>query len=580
MRPGRLRWWVLGGLVVFLVVVGVSADRLWVTAHRARAALEQARQAISRVHADLDAGRDATVDMRTAQHEAAIARSETHSVVWAATSWLPPVHVVRRLTEVVDDLTTQVLPPVVEYGPKIEPSKLRVSGHRFDLKPLKQAAPSIIAANTEFTAVRDAVAGLPRAWIAPINNSRHELESELNSYSQSLDYAARLATVGPSLLGGYGKRRYFVGIQNNAETRSTGGLVAAYAIVTADHGRIRVVERGNDSRLRVARHGVRGLGYHYYHLYSRASTRHWTTSNISPNFPTVARIWAKLWQAQGGKHIDGAFGIDPIALSSILGVIGPVTVGSPPTTFTSENFNQYIEAGQYSRFQIDQTTARKDFASDLAGAVIHRLLSGAGSTKDLITTLNDTINTGHLQLWSRHHSEQKGISGTPLAGELSSTTGPFAAATFNNSVGDKLDYYLKRQLSYAAQGCAAGRSATISLKLLNTAPRHGLPEYVRVRTDLGPGHIESVPDEPLNVRIYASHGDLLTGATLDGHPIKMSRSGLERGHPVFATPITLHPGVPRTLVLHLTEPSMFGAATTKVQPMRIPQTTNLAVPSC
>lgn len=573
----RRRWpWIVVAVVLLLVAVAGWLD---VTAHRARTALLNERLAISRVRADLVAGRDATADMRAAQHDADHAYSLTHDPVWASTAWLRPVSVVRQLTGIASSLSHQVLPPLVKIGPTVEPSKLRTGPHRLNLAPLEAAAPTLKAMDQRLSATRAKLASVPDGWFGSIKAGREKLSTQLASLQGSLDDAARFARVGPSMLGADGPRRYFVGIQNNAETKATGGLVAAYAIVTVNHGRVSVTERGNDTQLLEASQPVTGLGHDYYRQYGRGSTRHWTTSNISPNFPTVARIWSTLWQAQSGQHIDGAFAVDPVALSGMLSAIGPVKVAGYSQTFSGTNLATFIEAGEYRAFQGANAAQRKPFVSEVAGAVLDRLLSGAGSTSRLVDVLGRAAGAGHLQLWSARPEEEAGISGTPLAGELPVTTGPFAAVTFNDGVGSKLDYYLKRQLTYQASGCAANRDATITVGMTNTAPRTGLPRYVRIRNHNGQFHVEKVPDERLSVRVYASDGATLTRATFAGKSVTMTQRS-ERGHPVFERTVTLHPGQPRDLVLHLREPAMTGPASTKVQPMFRAQQTRLDVPAC
>jgi hypothetical protein len=211
--------------------------------------------------------------------------------------------------------------------------------------------------------------------------------------------------------------------------------------------------------------------------------------------------------------------------------------------------------------------------------VLVKLLSGSGSTSRLVDALGAAAGAGHLQIWSAHPDEETGILGTPLAGELPVTTGPFAAVTFNDVVGSKLDYYLQRQVTYQASGCAANRDATITVRMVNTAPRTGLPRYVRIHNVNGQFHVEAVPNERLAVRVYASHGAVLTSATFAGHSVTMKHRS-EKGHPVFERSVTLHPGQPAELVLHLHEPAMHGGATTKVQPMFRLQHTQLDVPDC
>ena len=83
---------------------------------------------------------------------------------------------------------------------------------------------------------------------------------------------------------------------------------------------------------------------------------------------------------------------------------------------------------------------------------------------------------------------------------------------------------------------------------------------------------------PASARIGLGDGTLLR-ATLDGHVVAVGAT-LERGHPVFLVPVLLHPGVSRTIVLNLSEPTAPGAATTRVQPLARPQVTDFDVPRC
>lgn len=578
--------------ILVIVAVLLVAAALWIVFHAldAGARLDAVRDDIARVRADLVSGQDPSADLRQAEADARAAKNETHDPVWFAAAWLPPIKTIRGLSSAADELASGALPSVVSVGTTIEPAKLRIAPNRIALPPLRKAVPALTAADTALARARDEVAGLPGGW-GLLGDLRAKVLGELTSLTGSIDDAARFARAGPAMLGGNGLRRYFVGIENNAESRATGGLVAAYAIVTADHGRIHVVRRGNDSQLKSfilprPKPAV-ALGQEYDAVYGNyLPAQRWITSNLSPNFPDAATIWAHLWQAQSGQHIDGAFGVDPQALAAMLGATGPVAVAGYPGVYNGGNLAPFIEAKEYVAFagasQAAQN-ARKDFVSKVAATVLHKLLSGSGDAAAITTALGQSAGGGHLALWSAHPGEQVQISGTPLAGELPATRSPFGSVSVDSATGTKLDYYLDRTLTYSAGSCSADyRDSTITVTLANNAPRHGLPPYVLLRGDIDHGRksrVEKVPQNRLFVFIHATGGAALLRGTIDGKAAQFSQ-GIERNHAVFGIEVTLNPGAPRTITLSLSEPTASGAATTQVQPMARPQRTRIAVPTC
>ncbi|HVW81482.1 MAG TPA: DUF4012 domain-containing protein [Mycobacteriales bacterium] len=569
-----------------IVVVLVLAAALWILIHAldATGRLADAREDIQRIQADLLAGRSAEADMLAAQHDALAAHSDTHDFVWGAASWLPPVKTVRGITTALDTLATGALPDVVRVGSRLSPSALRIAPNQIAIKPLVAAAPTMRDAAAAAILARTEIQSLPSGWIGLISSARNKVLSELTSLAGSVDDVARFATAAPTMLGEHGMRRYFVGIQNNAESRATGGLVAAYAIVTADHGRIRVVDHGNDQKLQSfqAAEPVVDLGSQYDHEYGNYQpAQHWITSNVSPHFPYAADIWAHLWEAQTGEHIDGSFGVDPVGLATILGAVGPVTVPGYPGVFSGANLATFIESTEYAAFPGLNNPQRKTFLGDVGETVIKKMLSGSGDPQAIASALGSAAGGGHLSLWSPIPHEERQIMGTPLAGALPATVAPFASLSVDNGSASKLDYYLDRSLTYQAGSCSSSRrQSTITVTLDNDAPLHGLPAYVRLTTLRdGALKVEQVPNNKLFVFIHATDGAALEQATLDGQPVAVGE-GVELGHPVFVLPVMLHPGVPRTIVLHLSEPSTAGPVTTQVQPLARPQQTNLEVPQC
>lgn len=566
-------------VVLFLVVVAAA----WIVIHalEATSRLSDARTAIQDLRQDLVHGRPVAADLEAAQRATAAADDDTHDFVWKAASWLPPLKTVRGITSSLNILTERALPPLVRVGPSLQPAKLRIASNTIALAPLAAAAPALRNASAVMAQTRAEIATLPNGWIGLISSAREKVLDQLTSLSGSVDDASRFATVGPAMLGADGKRRYFVGIQNNAESRATGGLVAAYAIVTADHGRIKVVQRGNDSELRDAAAPTYDPGSVYTDEYGNyAPTQHWITSNVSPDFPRAADNWAHLWQAQTGERVDGSFGVDPYGLAAILDAVGPVSVPGYSGEFTGQNLAPFIEQTEYVEYPGLDNPLRKDFVSKVAGAVLDKLLSGGGDPQAIATALGVSAGEGHLSLWSAKPAEQAEIAGTPLAGILSDTSGPFASVSLDNAFAGKLDYYLSRSLTYQASGCSGSRrDSTITVTLENDAPLRGLPAYVRYGGSGRSLRVEAVPRDRLFVFIHATAGAALRGATIDGRPVQVS-PGLERGHPVFMLDVELQPQVPRTIVVRLDEPTAAGTPTTKVQPLARPQLTALLAPVC
>ncbi|RCG29373.1 DUF4012 domain-containing protein [Sphaerisporangium album] len=578
MHARRRRRLVAGSLLPVLVLASYGGWSAYVGLS-VRDHLQATRDALLHLRAVMSA-RDLdrmAVTLADAHRHAAEARRLTGGPDWALLTHLPVMGdgatTVRGLAESAAEITG-VLTGLQGIGRSIlmADSGSADDVHRL-LDGLRAAAPVLHGATARLSRARDRLAATPaHTRVTSVDETRGKVLDELDRLRGWVGGAATAAELIPPMLGGDGPRRYFLAFQTNAESRGTGGLVGAFGILSADQGRIRVTRLATDNDLSSSARPVTDHGPAFRARYGDGAARLLSVSNLSPHFPYAARTWTALWERQTGRRLDGAIAIDPVGLSYMLGLIGPVTLPGGERVTTS-NVVDLTERAAYDRYP--DPVRRKRFLIAIATAVGEALPKSFAGPSHLLPVLKPMLDERRIQIWSRHDAEQRSLSATTAGGVLPRLPGPYAGLVVNNSAGGKLDYYLNRSLEYTLGPCRDGRRETrVRIRLTNDVPRVALPSYVTGRLD-SPRRPHAAGSNLLWVSLYAGLGAELTGARLDGRPVPAIKEA-ERSHPVYSTLMELAPGQSRTWELDLVEPGSGASPVVPVQPLARPQVTRIA----
>lgn len=549
----------------------------------ARSGVQRLRLAL--VHGDQER---AQTELTLVRRKTAQARNLTHDPVWWLAGEVPwagdPVQAVATVTAAVDDLAQEGLPPLVEAGGALDPARLQVGGARIALEPIERARPGLERAVAEAEAAYGRVDALAGLWLpGPVGTAVDDLRAELTDVVSATATGARMARLIPPMLGAEGTRRYFMGFQNNAEARGTGGLIGAFGILKARNGRIEIERLSSNKELENYPEPVLDLGEDYNELYYDGSGL-WGDTNWSPHFPHTGRQWVAMREKQTGQRLDGVLATDPVALSYLLEATGPATLPTGERV-SAGNVVDLTMKTVYERFPLRKDDVARDaFLQSVSRAVFDRVLSGRAEPSEMAAGLGRAVDERRMVVWSRRPAEQRELAATPLGGVLPEGPGPFAALVVNNEGGNKLDYYLERRFDYRQVGCAGGQRRTrVTVELTNTAPRRGLPPYVTERVDADGRAYQPPRGERgaygLAVYVYAAQGAELTKSTLDGEPLSIY-PGIERGHPAFRYRLEISPGETSRASFDFAEPAAAGPAATVVQPLVQPQITTTRVEGC
>ncbi|TAM88731.1 MAG: DUF4012 domain-containing protein [Jatrophihabitans sp.] len=548
----------------------VAAAGVWivVTALAARGEATQVRDALDRVRVlvaqgDLPAARRVAADIPASAER--LHRLTTGPAWWAAAQ-IPylgePVAELRDATAAMAQVGSEAVPALVDVSRSLDPARLRVSGDTVDLAALVSVRPRLSTAARVLAGAVHRMDATPSAtWIPAIDERVSQLASVLHQVNGYVSAASRAADVLPQMLGADGPKRFFVGLQNEAEMRGTGGLPGAFAIAVADHGRVRFTEYASDQAIigppRGSDHIATGLdfGAGYARAYGNSDpTTSFQNSNVSPQFPYAARIWAAMWQKISGEHVDGVIALDPSVLADLLAVTGPVPVPQG-LTVTAGDVVSLTQRDQYTLFPDNDT--RKQFLVDVLKATAERVTAGAGSALGLARAVTASAAQQRFQVWFADPAVEAVLAQTSYAGALPTGNRPLAAPVLNNEAAGKLDYYLQRTLDYNRSGCGATRDVRVTITLTNTAPASGLPAYVTTRLDSHPGVTVHPGDTRSLLDYYATAGARLQSITIDGRAATASVLS-DLGHPIFRLDLELPRGSTTTIVLHLSEPGGTG----------------------
>lgn len=517
-RRGRIAAAVLGVLVVAVVAAGVWFARDALVAKRALDAATEDAGVLQRALTDGDQ-ETASATVESLQQHTSEAREHTDGPLWAVASVAPfvgdSVEAVQVASRAVDDIAQDALPPILGLSSGLNAQTFSPEDGRFPLAEFAELTGPVNEAATVLQRTRERVDAIDADGLMDlVSGQMADLQEKVATAETTTSGAATALRLAPTMLGADEPQTYVLIFQNNAESRSTGGIPGAASLVRAENGELTFERQFNVSDLDdFDDDPVVDVTDAELRTYGSSVASDFRDINLTPDFPRTGEIAAAMVEESFGEEVDGVLSVDPVALSYLLRGIGSVRLPDG-TRLTADNAAEQLLNTVYLRYP---DGAQQDlFFAAAAERIFQRVFSGRGDARQTLAGLREAERERRLMLWSADESVQAELAGTRLSGALPEDTGqPRVGAYVSDATSSKMQYYLDWDTKVAATACSDDQSQTLEVTttLISTAPEDvsGLPRYVT-----GTGHRADRGSQQINLRLFAPHGGEIGTVLVDG----------------------------------------------------------------
>lgn len=419
---------------------------------------------------------------------------------------------------------------------------------RIDPVSFAALAPALERARALVSGASDTVEATPDGLLlGPVASARADAIDQLSSLDETMATAQRLFERLPWFLGADEPRAFFVGAQNPAELRGTGGLIGAFSILRIEDGRFAFDRfRPTQSLPNFTPREIEPPSREYARNYNPfGGAGYWLNINMTPDFPLASAAILTAYEQARDEALDGVIVADPFALAGLLELTGPVEIPDLGTEIDAGNVAAYVANEAYAEFP--DPDVRKSVLGSVAQQVFERFMESGSPSGDWVRALSGVAGGGHLKVFATDDQLEAALGTTGVAGELPSPPGDFLAVVQNNGGGNKLDFYLDRSVTYRVRLLPDGSAeATVQLDFENHAPDSGLPQYV-----IGPYQDVSEAGENVGITsMYCTADCRLLSVTRNDEPIAVT-VGEELGHAFFQDYVKIPSGESASVVFEV-----------------------------
>ncbi|MBD8023753.1 DUF4012 domain-containing protein [Microbacterium gallinarum] len=529
-------WIVIGAVLLVGVVAGVLAMQFLNEVKTAQGALERAKSDLSTLSTGLGSADQAQVQATADDitKNVTLAADIVEGPLWNLAAQVPfvgqNVDAVQRVTRAVDILVDRALPPGLQFMSTIDPESLTVEGGGINLEPFRQVQASIPEIADAFADAQAEVAPIDSSTLMPqVADPIAEITTILDQASPALSLAEGYLPTLLDMAGSGGKKTYLVIFQNNAEIRATGGNPAASMILTVTDGKLGYADQASSATFYEA--GTQGNEYvslppETTGLYLPTLTRHSQDYTFTPDFPTTAQLFQAVWANTTGANFDGVISIDPVVLSHMLAVAGPVTL-TTGEQLTAENAVSVLLSQAYERFP--DARASDFFFADTAKRVFDHLTSASWDPMKMLKALELSAQEQRVNLAFTNPDAQAlavelGVDGALAPDTVEQTQ---VGIYLNNSSVSKLDYHLTSAITATCD--APARTMTTTMTLHNSITDDIRSGYTLGWRNGGFGLPRTTM--MLDVLFFAPPGAQITQTVpATGDAPNWDRSGVEKGN--------------------------------------------------
>jgi uncharacterized protein DUF4012 len=563
-RPVLRRKALIVSTLLMIALLGVIAMATVATALSIRRHFEDGRRLLVTAQSALLAGKAdrAAADFESARQAFLRAQGEPGNVLLRVEGALPFVGRTPDALVSLSRIGAQVAEGGADVARGVERlphglSSLGLVDGRIQLDSLRSLAPYVRRARASLDSAARVTTRLPNSWvIGRVAEARDLVRERLARALPLVRSADALLSSLPRFAGQGRAARYFVAAQNSSELRGTGGLLGNYAILTIREGHISIGRFKDISDLPdLPAAKAPSPSKDFDDLYGPfGGGGFWPNINMTPDAPTAATLIEQMYQRVADQRLDGTIFFDLQGLTDLLRATGPVQSKRLGYTFTAQNVVKYVATAAYLRAPVPRPFSEGPRL--VAETVWNRFLSGTDSEKAL-RALVTAAAKGHLVLHGVDPQVQAAFRLAGVAGDFGGGDTDFFGVAHSNAAANKVDFYLRQELSYQVRLQPNGRAeAVASTTIINRAPVGARPGYVfgpSSKVIINGRHLEPGEDRTWT-QFYCAQGCRLARALVEREDTILE-SHRELGLPVYAGFFEVKPSRSRKVDLSLQLPS-------------------------
>src|SRR4051812_17611654 len=404
-------------LVAILALLAVPAlafcgFSLWRGAQRAQQDVERMRAAtdkLQRQAAAFDlAGAAAT--MTQLRHDADDARDTTSGPLWATATIVPflgdDVGAARNVSSSVAGIL-DAAQPLEQSLPKLQRTKGQI-----DVDALADIAGAMPRVSAAVSQADTNIALIDTSGLTPqLADGVRTLSAQLKNVRDPLANAVPGLQVLPAMLGKDDPKQWLVLLQQDAEARGTGGLVGAFAVVTANHGKLTLDSTAQRSALNASEIPPTAVPQELRDLWGKDITE-WAGLNLSPHFPWTGQLVSAGWASKHSTKADYVVALDQHTVAALLAGTGPVVIGRD--TVSSATAVNYLSRGVYGRYpdyrDVDRAT------QTLVTETFGRIAAGRLNLQGLVKGIAATAGQRRVLVWAADPNEEATLQTLSVGG--------------------------------------------------------------------------------------------------------------------------------------------------------------------
>lgn len=350
------------------------------------------------------------------------------------------------------ELGVQVVGVLLSEGDVGRGSEKKAPGERL-LALLKAVDPNLNQIGSTLNSIQADRARIPSSGLLPpISSAVKQFDAKFGAVPTAFNTFRSIEPGLYAILGSAGPRSYVVLQEDPAELRAAGGFIGSLGFLDLNHGKMAPYQSHDVYEVDGTGAGVRlGLVGNPKYVAPPApidrfiypSSWELRDSNWSPDFPTSAHQAQFFYQRETGRKADGIITIDPLFVSSVLGVIGPVNVPETGDTVTAQNF--FLKT--IERVQLHKGAGgQKSFLTYAGKPILDRLFSlPSRQWLPLLKLLGQACVTRSVQAYFDDPASEALVSQFGCDGKLRPTKADSLMVVDTNLDGNKDDFWVKRE---------------------------------------------------------------------------------------------------------------------------------------